>query len=69
MDSHQFEKRMESLIEYYKKDLDKNESENMDEKNSTTTINSSSKKNSNLDKPEKECLEYQKLLSRQKSKK
>lgn len=70
MDSHQFEKRMESLIEYYKKELDK--SEIIDEKYSPITINLisvPSKKNNKLDRPEKECLEYKKLLSRQKSKK
>lgn len=66
MDSHQFEKRMDSLIDYYKKYLDKSEVEIQDQTKHVLTI---PKKTNKLNKPEKECLEYQRLLSKKKSKK
>lgn len=61
MDGQQFEKRMESLINYYKSNLTQDSSTQKVDEITTTKVKQ--------EKPQKECLEYQKLLSRQKSKK
>ncbi len=62
MDFQQFNQRMDALINFYKKDLEEIPNSNLDSINKTSNINIS-------EKPQKSCLEYQKLLARQKSKK
>lgn len=66
MDFQQFNQRMEALINFYKKDLE----EVMITKPNLDSINKTNNININIsEKPQKSCLEYQKLLARQKSKK
>lgn len=62
MDFQQFNQRMDALINFYKKDLEEIPNSNLDSINKTSNIKI-------LEKPQKSCLEYQKLLARQKSKK
>jgi hypothetical protein len=62
MDFQEFNQRMEALINFYKKDLEEILKPNLDSINKSSNINIS-------EKPQKSCLEYQKLLARQKSKK
>lgn len=64
MDFQQFNQRMEALINFYKKDLEEIPNCNLDSINKTSNININIS-----EKPQKSCLEYQKLLARQKSKK
>lgn len=66
MDGQQFEKRMESLINYYKSNLTQ---ESATQEIQICKIEEVPTSKVKLEKPQKECLEYQKLLSRQKSKK